>query len=179
MQRCEVRGCEALCSSETLLLSHSGCDSWGFSKKMEIKWDILLLLLCLSQTICFWQNSTAIYHRDPLILTNLIKEMHWQPFYLWGPSVAIKELLLTHIFNGCFCEDWLSQQSEATGFIALLHQQSRPYSPWYSAVLLLVDNCFVAGRNCSRSHLLRGYRVKGFMRKKTERNIHVSLGHNF
>lgn len=79
-------GAEARRSSEAAassLLRYSGCDSGhGLQREIEIKWDILLLLLCLSQSICRWQYSTAIYHRDPLILTNLIKETHWQPFYL-------------------------------------------------------------------------------------------------
>lgn len=109
---------------QQLLLSHVGWDSCGFKEKMEIKWDILLLLLCLSHTICRWQYSAAIYQRDPLILTDLIKETHWQPFYLRGSTVVIKELLLTHIFIGCYCKDWLSEQLEVTGFVALLHQQS-------------------------------------------------------
>lgn len=108
---------------------------------MEIKWDILLLLLCLSHTICRRQYSAAIYQSDPLILTDLIKETHWQPFYLRGSSMAIKDLLLTHIFTGCYCKDWLSEQLEVTGFIALLHQRSRPYTPWYPSVLVMIMAC--------------------------------------
>lgn len=43
--------------------------------------------------------------------------------------VAIKGLLLTHILSRCYCEDWLSQQLDLTGFIVFSHQQHRPYGP--------------------------------------------------
>lgn len=159
-QRCEVRGCLRRCALRRLPLrpcyaTTAVIAGRGFSEKMEIKWDILLLLLCLSQGICRQQYSAAIYHRDPLILTNLIKETHWQPSYLWGSH---KRALVDSHFR------WVLLWKLAFSAIG----SHRYYSLHTSAAYTLKS--FDTLQYCYRLiivlwHLLRRLWVRGFTRK--------------